>query len=530
VTSIKITLYRLAKTSHLAEALIAAAEAGKEVTALFELRARFDESNNIEWSQRFEQAGCHVIYGFRDFKVHSKICCITRQTSEGIQYITQLGTGNYNEKTAELYTDFSFITTNAAIGADATQFFKNMLLENTSDAYDVMWVAPLQIKQKILAGIDRQIERHRAGKSSGLFFKTNSITDKEIIDKIAQASQEGVKCVLLVRGISCLVPGVVGYTENVRVVSIVGRLLEHSRIYCFGALNSNVKIYLSSADLMTRNMDKRIEIAWPVLDKTLRSEVVTYIKTCMSDTAKLRELRPNKKYTPLHYFAEKNSKGHAKKLFDSQKYLIERAQSTGVDAPLTGPSTKAWATGSIDYAAIAARQYQDELERERELKSRRRNIELSDFGGEGEAAADAGDAKGAGASAATAGASGEGVTSDTFGVETENAGTSEPIRAKAVIIDPETSDAQVNADIIDSATGADAGAGAEYPDDYESDSVAIKPLDDASAGDAGAAGAGAQANGEEESIFDEPAKEIIIPKHHRTVFQVIKDFFKKLFS
>jgi polyphosphate kinase len=539
VTSIKITLYRLAKTSHLAEALIAAAEAGKEVTALFELRARFDESNNIEWSQRFEQAGCHVIYGFRDFKVHSKICCITRQTSDGIQYITQLGTGNYNEKTAELYTDFSFITTNAAIGADATQFFKNMLLENTSDAYDVMWVAPLQIKQKILAGIDRQIERHRAGKSSGLFFKTNSITDKEIIDKIAQASQEGVKCVLLVRGISCLVPGIVGYTENVRVVSIVGRLLEHSRIYCFGALNSNVKIYLSSADLMTRNMDKRIEIAWPVLDKTLRSEVVTYIKTSMSDTAKLRELRPNKKYTPLHYFAEKNSKGHAKKLFDSQKYLIERAQSTGVDAPLTGPSTKAWATGSIDYAAIAARQYQDELERERELKSRRRNIELSDFDSQGEAGAVAAAAaasataaaKEADTSAATAGTSGECVTSDTFGVETKNAGASEPIRAKAVIIDPETSDAQVNADIIDSAAGADAGAGAEYPDDYESDSVAIKPLDDVAAGDAaGAAGADAQANGEEESIFDEPAKEIIIPKHHRTVFQVIKDFFKKLFS
>jgi polyphosphate kinase len=309
---------------------------------------------------------------------------------------------------------------------------------------------------------------------------------------------------------------------------------------------------------MTRNMDKRIEIAWPVLDKTLRSEVVTYIKTCMSDTAKLRELRPNKKYTPLHYFAEKNSKGHAKKLFDSQKYLIERAQSTGVDAPLTGPSTKAWATGSIDYAAIAARQYQDELERERELKSRRRNIELSDFDGEGEAAAAAAasatddnsaesgegrgvnfcvsavpEAKRSGAAETGTKVSGRRghVTSDTFGVETKNAGASEPIRAKAVIIDPETSDAQVNADIIDSAAGADAGAGAEYPDDYESDSVAIKPLDDVAAGDAaGAAGADAQANGEEESIFDEPAKEIIIPKHHRTVFQVIKDFFKKLFS
>ena len=210
VISIKITLYRLARQSHLAEALIAAAESGKQVTALFELRARFDESNNIEWSQRFEEAGCNVIYGFRDYKVHSKICCITRQTENGLQYITQLGTGNYNEKTAKLYTDLSFITADETIGRDATEFFRNMQLENASDNYDILSVAPLQIKPGIIANIDEQIALAREGKPCGLFFKTNSVTDKDIIVKIAEASQAGVPVTLLVRGISCLVPGVPG--------------------------------------------------------------------------------------------------------------------------------------------------------------------------------------------------------------------------------------------------------------------------------------------------------------------------------
>lgn len=323
VASIKITLYRLASQSHLAEALIAAAEAGKEVTALFELRARFDESNNIEWSQRFEQAGCRVIYGFRDFKVHSKICTITRQTDSGIQYITQLGTGNYNEKTARLYTDYSFITTDPSIGRDAVQFFHNMALENTSNDYDILWVAPLQIKQNILAGIDGQIARARRGEPSGVFIKTNSVTDKDVILKIVEASQAGVECTLLVRGISCIVPGIEGYTDNVRVVSIVGRLLEHSRIYCFGT-HEDCKIYLSSADLMTRNMDKRIEIAWPVLNKELHDQIVAYLDTCMADTAKLRELLPNGRYTPLGHFAKKDDRGE-RVLFDSQNALIAEA-------------------------------------------------------------------------------------------------------------------------------------------------------------------------------------------------------------
>ncbi|MDE8701426.1 polyphosphate kinase 1 [Adlercreutzia equolifaciens] len=324
VISIKITLYRLASQSRLAEALIAAAENGKEVTALFELRARFDESNNIEWSQRFEQAGCHVIYGFRDFKVHSKICTITRQTPQGLQHITQLGTGNYNEKTAKLYTDFSFITTDPTIGTDAADFFRNMALENTSDNYDILWVAPLMIKQNIMKNIDEQIARAKRGESCGLFFKTNSITDKEVIEKIVEASQAGVPTHLFVRGISCLLPGVEGYTDNVREVSIVGQLLEHSRVYGFGD-REHCKIYLSSADLMTRNMDKRIEIAWPILNDTLREQVLGYLDICFSDTAKLRELLADGSYTPLGFFAERDEQGEVE-LFDSQKYLIAEAQ------------------------------------------------------------------------------------------------------------------------------------------------------------------------------------------------------------
>ena len=237
------------------------------------------------------EAGCNVIYGFRDFKVHSKICCITRQTEHGLQHITQLGTGNYNEKTAKLYTDLSFITADDTIGRDATEFFRNMQLENASDNYDILWVAPLQIKPKIIEGIDAQIELARQGKPCGLFFKTNSVTDKEIIVKIAEASQAGVPVTMLVRGISCLVPGVPGYTDNVRVVSIVGRLLEHSRIYGFG-VGDNARVYLSSADLMTRNMEKRVEIAWPILDDALREQVLQYFDTCLRDTAKLRELLP----------------------------------------------------------------------------------------------------------------------------------------------------------------------------------------------------------------------------------------------
>ncbi|WP_165062582.1 polyphosphate kinase 1 [Adlercreutzia sp. ZJ154] len=356
VVSIKITLYRLAKQSRMAEALIAAAEAGKEVTAVFELRARFDESNNIEWSQRFEQAGCKVLYGFRELKVHSKICCITRQTPDGLQHITQLGTGNYNEKTAALYTDFSFMTADPQIGEDATMFFRNLALECLSDEYKTLWVAPLMIKQHILDGIDEQIERHKQGLPSGLFFKTNSITDLEVIEKIVEASQAGVKCTLLVRGISCIVPGLADYTGNVCVVSIVGRLLEHSRIYCFGPLDADARIYMSSADLMTRNMDKRVEIAWPITNERLRQEVIGYIGTCMADTAKLRDLLPNKEYTPLRFFAPEDPQTGMPVLFDAQAFLIGEAQKMNLAAAELDAFARA--SSIADSPCMTARQHQ----------------------------------------------------------------------------------------------------------------------------------------------------------------------------
>lgn len=333
VISIKITLYRLASQSRLAEALITAAENGKEVTALFELRARFDESNNIEWSQRFEQAGCNIIYGFRDFKVHSKICAITRQTDDGLQFITQLGTGNYNEKTAKLYTDLSMITCDDRIGQDAAKFFRNMQLETISNDYEKLWVAPMMIKANLCAAIDEQIAKAKAGEPAEILMKTNSVTDKDIIEKLAEASCAGVKTTMLVRGISCLVPGVKDHTENIRVVSVVGRLLEHSRIYAFGA-GEDKKIYLSSADLMTRNLDKRVEIAWPVTDPDLKAKVMHYFGTMLSDTAKLRELRPDGTYTELCRFVPKDEAGTpVARPFDAQDHLIKEAYIAAERAP-----------------------------------------------------------------------------------------------------------------------------------------------------------------------------------------------------
>ena len=336
VTSIKITLYRLASQSRLAEALIRAAENGKEVLALFELRARFDESNNIEWSQRFEEAGAKIIYGFADCKVHSKICCITRRTKDGLHYITQLGTGNYNEKTARLYTDFSYITSNKAIGKDATEFFRNMNLENISRSYKHLWVAPLQVKENVLAAIDEQIALAREGKPCGLFFKTNSVTDKDTIEKIAEACRAGVPTTMLVRGISCIVPGVKGHTENLRVVSIVGRLLEHSRIFMFGP-RENCTVYLSSADLMTRNLEKRIEIAWPVEDEEAKRQVLDYVDTCLADTCKLRELKRTGRYTrPAALVRSKNAPAP----FNAQEALIEQAAKASAAAERAAKAKK----------------------------------------------------------------------------------------------------------------------------------------------------------------------------------------------
>jgi polyphosphate kinase len=301
---------------------------------VFELRARFDESNNIEWSQRFEQAGCNVLYGYRNYKIHSKICVITRRTEHGLEHITQIGTGNYNEKTAALYTDFFFLTCNKSIGRDAMHYFHNIALENISDDYDILWVSPLQIKQNIMNGIDDQISRAQKGLPNGLFFKTNSITDRELIEKIVEASQAGVHCTLLVRGISCIVPGVEGFTDNVRVVSIVGRLLEHSRIYVFGPIDDpSSRVYMSSADLMTRNMDKRVEVAWPILNNELRTEALGYIATCLADTAKLRELLPNGQYTPLGIFTLKNNKEGGAEAIRSNSFSNTHNDQSSQTAP-----------------------------------------------------------------------------------------------------------------------------------------------------------------------------------------------------
>ena len=288
VVQIKITLYRVAKKSKLCESLIAAAENGVDVTVVMELRARFDEENNIEWAERMEDAGCTVLYGSSGFKVHSKICQITRKRSGEVIRITQLGTGNYNEKTAGLYADYSYMTADARIGEDANRFFRNMQIGNLNGDYSYLGVAPVGLKPLIMKGIDREIAKARCGEEAHVWFKMNSITDREVIDKISEASCAGVKVDLIVRGISCLLPGVPGKTENVTVRCIVGRWLEHARVYMFG-VDKDV-IYLSSADMMTRNTEHRVEIAYPLLDPKLRQRVAADIDVQMRDNTKARIL------------------------------------------------------------------------------------------------------------------------------------------------------------------------------------------------------------------------------------------------
>ena len=295
VISIKITLYRIARQSKLAESLISAAENGKEVTVLMELRARFDEQNNIEWANRLEEAGCRVIYGMDGYKVHSKICLITRREQGQVRYITQIGTGNYNEKTAKLYTDYSYMTRDPVIGADAAAFFANMGLGNLEGIYQKLWVAPVSFKSNILAGIDEQIRLCRQGLPGRLTFKCNSVTDKDIIQKLREASQAGVQIRMLVRGICCLLPGVPGETENIHIRSLVGQFLEHSRVYCFGE-GENCRLYISSGDIMTRNTERRVEIACPILPEHLRRQILSMLDTMFRDDEKARILQPDGTY------------------------------------------------------------------------------------------------------------------------------------------------------------------------------------------------------------------------------------------
>ena len=316
VMTIKITIYRLAKKARLVEYLCAAAENGKEVTVLIELRARFDEQNNIDWSERLEEAGCRVIYGFDGYKVHSKICLITYRNRNEIQYITQVGTGNYNEKTAAMYTDLSLMTADPRIGQDAAEFFKNMSIGNLQGSYQYLIVSPVSLKSSILQMMDEEI---RKGKDGRIVMKMNSVTDVDFIRKVSEASCAGVRVDLIVRGICCILPGVPEYTENVRVMSVVGRYLEHPRIFSFGT-GKDQKIYIGSADMMTRNTEKRVEVACPVLDEQIRRQINHDLKVMLSDNVKARVMQKDGTYTKRKLKDESSGK-----MIDSQAVFMEEA-------------------------------------------------------------------------------------------------------------------------------------------------------------------------------------------------------------
>ena len=317
VLSIKITIYRLASSSKIAQALCRAAENGKEVLVLMELRARFDEENNLLWSKMLEESGCQVIYGTEGYKCHSKICLITLRNHNKTTYLTQIGTGNYNEKTNAMYTDLSLMTTDQTIGEDAAAFFRNMLVNKLDGEYQKLCVSPFGIKEMLLKNIDRQIA---LGKEGYICIKTNSVTERNIIDKLAQASQAGVEVQLIVRGICCILPGVVGETERIHVTSIVGRFLEHSRIYQFGR-GEQAEYYISSADLMTRNLNHRVEIACPVQDAQIKEQLKWILDAQLHDTAKASLILPDGTYCRKHSAVP----------FDSQNYFMEQSPHIPVE-------------------------------------------------------------------------------------------------------------------------------------------------------------------------------------------------------
>ena len=288
VISIKMTLYRLAKQSKVIEALCEAAENGKEVVVLVELRARFDEENNIRWSRMLEEAGCQIIYGLEHYKVHSKLCLITRRGENGIQYITQIGTGNYNEKTARLYTDLSLMTADEQLGMDAARVFQALAKGEVVEDMEHLLVAPKCLQSKVIEKIEEQIQKQKNGETAYIGLKMNSLTDKRIIDKLIDASKAGVKIDMIVRGICCLIPGVEGETENIHVISVVGRFLEHSRIYIFGK-GEEAQYYIGSADFMTRNTVKRVEVAAPVYSERLKKRLQDLFDLMLSDNKKARK-------------------------------------------------------------------------------------------------------------------------------------------------------------------------------------------------------------------------------------------------
>ena len=288
VVSIKMTLYRVAKQSKIIASLIEAAENGKDVTILVELKARFDEENNIEWSRQLEDAGCRVIYGLDGYKVHSKLCLITRKKQGKVGYITQIGTGNYNEKTSRLYTDLSLMTANVDIAMEAAEVFQALSMGETVESVDHLLVAPHCLQNKVIHMIDREIEHAKIGESAYIGLKMNSLTDKKIMQKLVEASKAGVKIDMVIRGICCLIPEIKGETENIHVRSIVGRYLEHSRIYIFGT-RGREKVYIASADFMTRNTLRRVEVATPIYDPDIKMQLIEMFITMLSDNQKARE-------------------------------------------------------------------------------------------------------------------------------------------------------------------------------------------------------------------------------------------------
>lgn len=295
VVSIKMTLYRVAKQSKIIASLIEAAENGKDVTILVELKARFDEENNIEWSRQLEDAGCRVIYGLDGYKVHSKLCLITRKKKGKVSYITQIGTGNYNEKTSRLYTDLSLMTANVDIALEAAEVFQALSMGETVEETDHLLVAPHCLQNKVIHMIDREIEHAKAGEPAYIGLKMNSLTDKKIMEKLIKASKAGVKIDMVIRGICCLIPGVKGETDNIQVRSIVGRYLEHSRIYIFGT-KGREKVYIASADFMTRNTLRRVEVAVPIYNTDIKMQVIEMFITMLSDNVKAREEDHNGNY------------------------------------------------------------------------------------------------------------------------------------------------------------------------------------------------------------------------------------------
>ena len=316
VVSIKMTLYRLARHSKVVEALIEAAENGKQVDVLVELKARFDEENNIEWSRQLEDAGCHFIYGLDGLKVHSKLCLITRKTEKGIDYITQIGTGNYNEKTARLYTDLSLITARPEIGMEASRIFQALSLGTVVDKTKHLLVAPKCLQKPVLEMIDNEIAMVKSGQEGYIDIKINSLTDKKIIAKLIEASEAGVKIDMVIRGICCLRSGIEDLTDNIRIISIVGRFLEHSRIYIFGT-ETRARIYIASADFMTRNTTRRVEVAVPIEDVDLRARIQEMFITMLSDNVKAREQQPDGTYVCLT--PEENAP------LNSQEYFFDAA-------------------------------------------------------------------------------------------------------------------------------------------------------------------------------------------------------------